>query len=196
MSVVGASSALTINGTYSWNLASVASNPNSEDGTYHGSVINTNGTFDRISLSGTGAALTLGSSSTFNINFLNTANDPNSSNNYWTVNHFWHIVAGSFTMPTNFFHSLSSNDGGTYVSTAPNGQGGALQFADGGEFYVNYGVNTTDLILVWTPVPEPGSLLLGTLAALGLGGFGWRRRRQAKATAAGQSETTQPAADA
>lgn len=48
--------------------------------------------------------------------------------------------------------------------------------ASGGNFFVSQANDA--LYINFTAVPEPGSLLLAGLAALGMGGYGWRRRRQ------------------
>jgi hypothetical protein len=160
---------LTVNGTYKWDLLSSTADTIS--------TLNSNaGAFDRVNLAG-GNALSLSSSSS--VLQLQLFQTPTTGNAFWNQNEYWHIINGSFTenTATSYFNLLASNVGGSIIGS---GSGQELSFSGVGYFGVNYSSN--DLVLVWTPVPEPGSLLLGTLAALGLGGFGWRRRRQSQAS--------------
>jgi hypothetical protein len=81
------------------------------------------------------------------------------------------INANEFLLNTSGFGIAT--DGGTFslaTGTMPGGAG-----------YVAVDFNPADL----TAVPEPGSMILGALAALGMTSLGWRQRRRIKAGSVG-----------
>jgi hypothetical protein len=89
----------------------------------------------------------------------------------WNTSHAWDLIAGSFTNPGTTFSTLSGT-GGVYDAGTKH-----LVYAGIGYFAVDYShVGSTQLDWV-TAVPEPGSLLLGSLAAAALGSYRLRKRR-------------------
>ncbi len=158
--------ALDISGRYLWDLGARSTNP--------ATIVQTGApgaSFDR--LMGV-SSLTLNSGSLLELSFLNSTQPV--SDPFWTTNHQWDIINGSFTTPLSGFGSLA---GGSGVWDSGLNR---LNFTGLGYFDVLYGANAVQLD--WTAVPEPGSLLLATLASMGLGGYGWRKRKSKKALAA------------
>jgi fibronectin-binding autotransporter adhesin len=76
---------------------------------------------------------------------------------------------------------------GAYVDNAgaaQTGYGAFTQPVNGlvyGQFFVTEVNNSLHINYSNSAIPEPGSMLLAGIAALGMGGFGWRRRRRAQA---------------
>jgi autotransporter-associated beta strand protein len=164
---VGVNSALAINGTYLWDLGSQSTNPTTVNQTGAAGA-----SFDQIALIG---SLTLNSSSSvFQLSYLNSTAP--TADAFWANNHSWDVISGSFASPASVFGMLAGT-GGVWNSSL-----NRLEYSGLGYFDMLYGTNAVQLDWV-TAVPEPGSMLLGSLAALGLGGYGWRRRK-AKATPA------------
>jgi hypothetical protein len=85
---------------------------------------------------------------------------------------------------------FSFDERGVWSSGSYAGGYGGNTYANGTFFVTNVG---NDLYIGYTSVPEPGSILLTTLAALGMGGYGWRRRRK-KGQAAGDADPVTGAA--
>jgi hypothetical protein len=81
---------------------------------------------------------------------------------------------------------------GVWSSGSFAGGYGANTFANG-SFYVSTSAN--NLYIHYTSVPEPGSIFLVTLAAMGMGGYGWRRRKK-KGQATGDEDPVTGAAGA
>ncbi len=158
--------ALAINGTYKYDLA-VADTTN----------IGSTSTHDQIAMLGSTQTLTLGSGSVLS---LALANVPN-SDAYWTTGHIWNLVTGSFGSASGTFTTLTDGTNSSVV----NHLGGYI--GTSGYFAVDYGTNNAVQLDWVAAVPEPGTMLLGTLAAMGLGGYGWRKRKKASG-AQGSSE--------
>ena len=157
---VGVNSELTINGNYLWDLGSQSTDPTAVNQTGAAGA-----SFDQIALVG---SLTLNSSSSvFQLSYLNSTAP--TADTFWTSNHTWDVISGTFASLASVFGMLAGT-GGIWNSSQ-----NRLEYSGLGYFDMLYGTNAVQLD--WTAVPEPGSMLLGSLAALGLGGFGWRRRK-------------------
>ncbi len=146
---------LTVSGVYNWSLTMAST-----------SGAGTN--FDQVTLS-SGATLT-GAGGTLQL-AVSSAGVPTNST-FWQTSHTWAVANGMGTGNITGLFALSDPTAGSYSSlgsfsleslTADNAAGAVL--------------------LDWNPtaVPEPGTLLLGTLAATGLGLRSWRRRRSVAA---------------
>ncbi|HWA99745.1 MAG TPA: PEP-CTERM sorting domain-containing protein, partial [Pirellulales bacterium] len=143
---------LTVSGTYLWDLTA-ATNSAAMAGV----------AYDQVALGG--HTLTLnsvaGQAPVFELNLAAAAKP--SGNAFWSTNESWNVVTGLTGDPSSQFQ-LSLAQPNTWSSLGAF----SLSYASGNE------------LLLWTPtsVPEPGTVLLGSLAALGFGVRGWRRRRQ------------------
>jgi hypothetical protein len=108
--------------------------------------------------------------------------DANSSNDY-----LW-----KFATNVNYLGSDSIEDRfqfdqrGVWSSGSFAGGYGSIDKPDSGLFYVQQ--IGLDLYVGYSSVPEPGSMLLTCLAAMGMGGYGWRRRRKSRFAAKGGDE--------
>ncbi len=142
--------ALTIQGTYDWDLRIA-------DPTQAAS----SSSSDLIELLGSNQTLTLGAGSVLSLALSST---PDASD-FWTINHIWNLVTGTALAPLGNFGTLTD---GTHSSTT-NHLGGYL--GTNGYFTVDES-NPNAVRLEWivaTAVPEPGAMLLGILAAIGVG---------------------------
>ncbi len=153
--------AVTMGGNYAWDLGGLNS----------GSTAQTNGTggasFDQL----TGlTSLTLNSStSQLNLQFASGLS-PTGGDGFWSSAHTWSLITGTLGIP-NMYGAFSAitGSGGSW-------NGSTLNYGSG-EFSLEYLPNSVQLDWSLTTVPEPGTMLLGTLAAMGLGGFSWRKRK-------------------
>ncbi|HEX4129768.1 MAG TPA: autotransporter-associated beta strand repeat-containing protein [Pirellulales bacterium] len=146
---------LTVSGTYLWDLVSV--------GTASGATGVAGTDYDQVALGGHALNLVTvsGQAPVIELNLAGGAVP--TATDFWKATEIWNVVTG-----------LTGTPGG--------GSSFAIDYAQSnswsslGAFSVGYSGGSEQL--VWTPtaVPEPGTLLLGTLAALGLGARGWRRR--------------------
>jgi hypothetical protein len=179
----GTPSSLSLNGVYAWDLGGLD--------TTVGHDLQTNGasgaSFDQIGLNqgnASAGSLSINStSSTLDLGYLNSIS-PTSGDPFWNSQHDWQIVTGSFnTTGGSAFNSILGA-GGTWNSGL-----GELVYSTGYFDIASYGSN--QVLLEWNPtaVPEPGTLLLSSLAAMGLGGYGWRKRKN-KANGQKTSETS------
>jgi hypothetical protein len=142
--------ALTIQGTYAWDLKI-------NDATQ----ANSGSTSDLVSLLGSNQVLTLGAGSVLSLALSSTPN----GDAYWASSHIWNLVTGTALAPLGNFGTLTD---GTHSSTT-NHLGGYL--GTNGYFTVDES-NSNALRLEWivaTAVPEPGTMVLGILAVLGVG---------------------------
>lgn len=134
-------------GKYLWQLGALKDDANGTAGT----------DFDQILL--TGGNLKLGGTSQLTLDFsLLGSGDPNSSNAYWQTNHSWTIIDGNG----------ATNTGSTNFAQITN-----ASFADG--VFTTSTNSNGDTVLNFQAVPEPGSIGLLGLGALGI--LSRRRRR-------------------
>ncbi len=118
--------------------------------------------FDQVAVTGGNVA---GSGGTLHL-ALSAAGIP-TNDAFWQTAHEW---------------SVASVTGGTITSLFALNDPTAANYASIGHFSLaSLAADQTAgaVLLDWSPtaVPEPGTLLLGTLATLGLGGYGWRKRK-------------------
>ncbi|HWA97929.1 MAG TPA: autotransporter-associated beta strand repeat-containing protein, partial [Pirellulales bacterium] len=151
---------LTVSGTYLWDLTA-ATNSAAMAGV----------AYDQVALGGHSLSLVSvgGHAPTFELNLAGGAHP--TAGGFWGSTEVWNVITGLTANPGSQF-ALSLAEANTWSSLGSF----SLQYSSGAEQ------------LIWTPtsVPEPGTMLLGALAAAGLGVRGWRRRRNAKAQAADQ----------
>ena len=113
----------------------------------------------------------------------------------WTTNYLWSSFNSSNTFSTNNYVAFRFGSGG---AISPSYNYGWLQTTwDGTNFQINSGayestVNTAILAGAAAPVPEPGTLALGSLALLAGGGAAVRRYRKQRQN---QSGATAKASD-
>lgn len=132
-------------GTYLWDLKSLADNTTGTAGTH----------FDQITLSGL-ANLVLGGTSKLTLNLSDVAG-PDSADPFWLSSRQWTIVDADAT---------TTNTGSTNFSEITNGSYAAGTFSTAADSLGN-------VILTFTPVPEPSALLM----IVGSGGLLMVRRR-------------------
>jgi autotransporter-associated beta strand protein len=147
---------VTVSGVYLWDLTALgspSSSPQSGGGT----------SFDQIALNSHQLTVDGGSLQVV----LTGATTPNLTDPFWLTTEKWEVMTGISTLNLNTQLGLMAD---TYAF---------------GSFSIEQNLSGGALILDWSPtaVPEPGTLLLGALAASGLGGYGWRKRKNQKAAA-------------
>jgi autotransporter-associated beta strand protein len=155
---------LTVNGTYLWDLTG-STNSATQAGV----------SYDQVGINGTLTVTSVSSQLPVFDVVLNTAATPTTSGStaaFWSTQETWNVITGITATPTGSGFSLAYAEANSWSSF--------------GQFTIGYSSGSEQL--VWTPVPEPGSLLLAGLAAAGFGAHGWRRRRKAKRAAPTASE--------
>jgi autotransporter-associated beta strand protein len=147
---------LTIGGTYLWDLTTNST---------AGAGVN----FDRVTLNSgtlTGAGGTL--------ELVLTGAGVPSNTAFWQTHEQWAVITGVGTV-SSLFSLLDPTGAGNY------GGLGSFSLAS---LTTDQAANA--ILLDWNPtaVPEPGTMLLASLASLGLSGYGWRKRKSKVALSA------------
>ncbi len=117
--------------------------------------------FDQVAV--TGGTLTVAPGALLDVLFTGSATGPTAGDPFWQTEHSWPVVALSGA-------ATSSGPLAFQVDNSP--------WTAAGAFSTGPAAGGTGVELVWTPapVPEPGTLALGSLAAGAVARW-WRRRR-------------------
>lgn len=135
-------------GTYFWDLAAFADNSGGVAGT----------DFDQIELTGSGGNLVLGGTSALTLAFGNAITSPDSADPFWQAARSWTIVKGG---------ASTTNTGSTNFAQITNGTYASGSFTTTSDALGN-------VILNFTPIPEPSTTLIAALGGLAI----LRRRRR------------------
>jgi hypothetical protein len=119
--------------------------------------------------------ITLGQASNFN---------PSTPTDY-----LWKF-ATNISDPAGAAAKFQFDERGVWTSGSYSNGYGSFNHVAQGSFYVT--TISNDLYIGYTAVPEPGSMLLAGLAAMGMGGYGWRGRRRALNHGANVQPTAEP----